>query len=741
MGGTSEFRFPLPGGRPSTSSGAMMAGEMFSQQRRKGGLRAHKKLRRPMSLDGSTQSISGADQGEFRRPRFMSISLSEAEPDLTWPNELGGQGCPAFLDRRRHSTPSKPELQHRPSSPLLGREQMKLPEIPIPVLTPDSPSFRLGRSDSSSTLLSYYDAAQSPLAISQQTSASSARDMALRKGFPAINMSRDDFIPPRTSSKALRTNMSITQLNCLAPGVGRSPQLRLDLSTLFPKPQAPAMGLLSPRRLTHSPSAMSLASGSSTASWNDSNEPALAWTESEGLAPHDGRSSARKGLFEHAHSSTPVKTGKMLTGQPSSIHHSRRCDDSRISDPSHSDTEALGDHTKNSHIVEGDPIRADRSHVTRKDAPSKKAKTVIIGASKQETNITSLFSRRLSPDVTKAQSYSQTWDNGSIASASSRLTSVSTSSTTSIFSTSNLHEQSVLYLSSSEDEDTPDDDDTDMSIRNEEAKNDEVRSMIRRAQESKMDEAAFEVYTRAKQLNKVDETLESPWKSTSVAATPFRPAKNTRTTYSGHHHNHSLSQLKPRELNFLDEPLRPKSAGGPATKGRSSWLSIKPSKSALVSGSPRRKKRNSRVMVVTQEEEALLQALRHKNPTLDPPSSDTGLSATESTSASASSVFDASTDDLDTSSLDDAEAAEFSDFVARSANSAFLALSDTPRSIMRSSHKRAGGAAATHRPSSKLTRPRTASSGCLHREREQLALERALCQDEAAGVWGLEMSA
>ncbi|MCJ1410414.1 hypothetical protein MMC19_004499 [Ptychographa xylographoides] len=39
---------------------------------------------------------------------------------------------------------------------------------------------------SSSTIRSFYDPAKSPLAVSQQTSASSARDMALRKGYPPV---------------------------------------------------------------------------------------------------------------------------------------------------------------------------------------------------------------------------------------------------------------------------------------------------------------------------------------------------------------------------------------------------------------------------------------------------------------------------------------------------------------------------------------------------------------------------
>jgi hypothetical protein len=110
---------------------------------------------------------------------------------------------------------------------------------------------QLEREPSSSTLRSYYDRTKSPLAVSQQTSASSARDFALRKGCPPV-------IP------GLRSDMSGAPKAGSAPFSSRGPPKkrpsRLDFSMLFPKPLPRSGPILSPQRYTASPPPLSATS-------------------------------------------------------------------------------------------------------------------------------------------------------------------------------------------------------------------------------------------------------------------------------------------------------------------------------------------------------------------------------------------------------------------------------------------------------------------------------------------------
>ena len=154
-----------------------------------------------------------------------------------------------------HETNQNPRhtLRNQPSSPLLGKHFMdgyftwgSVTEVSNPMAD---------RSESSSTLRSYYDPSKSPLAISQQTSASSARDMALRKGCKPIASSPKQGFPDATPFSAVshedRRHNDMDSTN-------RSPQL--DFSSLFPKPSTSKAATPSPRIIVKSPSQMSLAS-------------------------------------------------------------------------------------------------------------------------------------------------------------------------------------------------------------------------------------------------------------------------------------------------------------------------------------------------------------------------------------------------------------------------------------------------------------------------------------------------
>lgn len=116
------------------------------------------------------------------------------------------------------------------------------------------------RSQSSSTLRSYYDPAKSPLYISQQTSASSARDMALRKGQPQIMCPKRHDI---SSGTTVVSGMD-DEYDLKRDSMGK--RLHMDLSTLFPKPSVSNHMLLSPNNVVRSPSVLSVASSNQQSS-------------------------------------------------------------------------------------------------------------------------------------------------------------------------------------------------------------------------------------------------------------------------------------------------------------------------------------------------------------------------------------------------------------------------------------------------------------------------------------------
>lgn len=116
-------------------------------------------------------------------PSFMSVTLADLDNDSL--KAGGARPQPGMHTPSDISRPPTQTLRRQGSSPLLGARQLEnSTDADYFSLPPLSQAHRV---ESSSTLRSYYDKTKSPLSISQQTSASSARDMALRKGFPQIS--------------------------------------------------------------------------------------------------------------------------------------------------------------------------------------------------------------------------------------------------------------------------------------------------------------------------------------------------------------------------------------------------------------------------------------------------------------------------------------------------------------------------------------------------------------------------
>lgn len=112
---------------------------------------------------------------------------------------------------------------------------------------------RLRREPSDANLPAYYDPTEQPYYVSQQTSASAVRDMALRKGVPTIF----DNIGETPQRRLSLTAMKQHEVSRRSKTTGHGPRPRkLDLVQLFPQPRPSTGRLLSPSRLQHSPSAM-----------------------------------------------------------------------------------------------------------------------------------------------------------------------------------------------------------------------------------------------------------------------------------------------------------------------------------------------------------------------------------------------------------------------------------------------------------------------------------------------------
>lgn len=118
-------------------------------------------------------------------PSYMSVTLSEVDGEsFRTPDEYPFPGMPTSTEPPRRP----PYFLSRPgSSPLLGEQYSSGSTTNEVDHFSRLPSPRARRAGSAGTLRSHYDSTKSPLAISQQTSASSARDRALRKGCPEIS--------------------------------------------------------------------------------------------------------------------------------------------------------------------------------------------------------------------------------------------------------------------------------------------------------------------------------------------------------------------------------------------------------------------------------------------------------------------------------------------------------------------------------------------------------------------------
>ncbi|MCJ1233566.1 hypothetical protein MMC14_001524 [Varicellaria rhodocarpa] len=196
------------------------------------------KLLGPLELfneESFAKGLTGPKTSKLRRKKTRYEVAAKPKPSCTVDNgkEREGDG-----------------LNTQASSPVLGCARCNRHSIA------SGTDSVLQNSESCSTLQSYYDPVMSPLLVSQQTSASSSRDMALRKGCPRISCA-----PSQVISSISHLDATNDQGDTFLPHLGakRRPP-KLDLSSLIPRPHSSKGPLFSPERVIQSPSTLSAAS-------------------------------------------------------------------------------------------------------------------------------------------------------------------------------------------------------------------------------------------------------------------------------------------------------------------------------------------------------------------------------------------------------------------------------------------------------------------------------------------------
>ena len=251
-----KFSFPLPRrsrDKPEDSNAdtrsipSIASGPERPSRHDESSSKAHRILGTSDSLYRSTTGQASIPAS----PGYISITVSDAS--------LGSR----FDDGNSATTAEnsgylrRPDMSKKPSSNVLGRIYSRdgKRDSDYSSLSP-----RLYTPSSSGTLRSHYDAKNSPLAISQQTSDSAIRDRALRRGQPPVLTDHGyEIYEPSPVSPVILNEKRKKEAR-------KSKPARLDLSKLFPKPRDSGSQnyggpLLSPNKMVNSPAAMSVNSG------------------------------------------------------------------------------------------------------------------------------------------------------------------------------------------------------------------------------------------------------------------------------------------------------------------------------------------------------------------------------------------------------------------------------------------------------------------------------------------------
>lgn len=583
MGRTSNFSFPIPGRKPATKPKIQQAqAAPPPPPRRPQGLSKAQRIlgtSGDLNIDSPTQSNNVPWQSFKPRSSGMSIAISETtEEDDTY-----ASNAESWDNDDRIHPPIR--LNGKASSTLLGHSYRGDADN-------GDVSRRMRSEKSSSTLRSYYDRATTPLSVSQQTSASSARDLGLRKGVtPAVSL------PPRSS--LLHANYTEEKAAEFKHFPVKKKTSRLDISRLFHKKSKDAPSHLSQEELKRTPSILS-------------GEGAAPRKPSKLLAKPKQRSSV----------ATPID--RLLDEKTVQFQNSQlqNREESRVND--------LYEHYENR--VFQNPA-ATPVHVAPR-APEKPKPTPIeingIGYSDLRTkpqnspnstlhsNISNCEQKDPVRKTSRAELGRPPWDAGSVNSDSSKATRTSRKS---VFSSSNLQQNSILSLSS---DDESSDDAAAASQHGAHKTGGDIDL-------SRFPRPSTSCAPRARSVQQPHRPAHQRKRSSTANTSPTSPTQNDNfltiplpspisPRLSGPWQQQAARDALARQQSALAALSRQQSQRSSTRSTRSAGRSPSPSRSTLSSRSAdapaaaaaAATPRSSRLMAVTAQEQALLSALRSK---------------------------------------------------------------------------------------------------------------------------------
>ncbi|RDW88712.1 hypothetical protein BP6252_00744 [Coleophoma cylindrospora] len=612
MGGRSKFSFPIPGRKHTKETKPRRVPQSPVSVTSTSGL---SKAQRLLGTDGDLNIDSPtwddfaarSDDQSWRsgRPRSSGMSISVVSEST--------QGSESGQDRweQESGVLPRPRMHNKASSTFLGQHYNDDAGTDTSSL-----SRRVRNQDSSSTLRSHYDRQKSPLAISQQTSESSARDLALRKGYPPITQQqypRSPMLQTDNSDPFHERFSDSLAGEPLEDDKSRKKPARLDLSRLFAKSKELTSGAVSP-------SASSLK------------------TNGSGLPPLSSRRKLNKALSKESLQSQRHSIRSDYTTQSAPLRaedfplpkRSESFSTNAKNRETHGTLYQLYDHYEQlpmrspymsqipeSRVADGPEIGLRRPHQHPAPMPTPpKSRDSRANQEPQSIPGKEAFSWKNVRNSMASSTASPAYANSSAASISSRTSKTSRHTSTSMFE-SNLQQNSVLSLSS----DSESDDGTDNSSHISLPARNPLRNSIAQTQN-------MPVAQRPRQLSKASDTSKSSQNT--------KPPSRTASKSPAHRAPTHNKPLAIPELKISAATPTPPRKSGPGTDAErqgssrqgSSGQRQKPSKKASsiasITSQPTpplspssiemqsSSARSSRYMAVTKQEEALLEALRQK---------------------------------------------------------------------------------------------------------------------------------
>jgi hypothetical protein len=503
-----------------------------------------------LNIDSPNRDDSRSWRSFSTRPASsgMSVAISESTQD----DDLSITSNGGTFDIE-----SGAQLQGKASSTLLGRRYQDEAATDA-----SSVRWKLHTERSSSTLRSYYDRQNTPLSVSQQTSASSVRDLALRKGHPPVTqdprsplLEMDCFETEAPSYDIFRSEKSQSSQS------SKKKPARLDLTKLFPKPKGGGGPILGEEHLTRSPSAISLVSTDSRRS-----------DGSRKLTKSDPRNQKAAHSTQNHDRLQPTSAHKIKPNRLSDLYEDRESMPSSSSRPQLATVRAQFE--KSPQIR---PFSSDRgSELSRmRDLES------------QQSPITE-------DQWTRAGLASPSWDTRSFISTSSRNTTGSRHTNASVISSADLRNNSVLSMSSSDE-----DSDEEMNISISASRIQRVKKPGNPAA-AKVSGSSTSIGARSPKGHSTKPIKIPRTQDRNFLTIPLPPLAGSRISgpWNPPSNRQSQGSAPSRQGGTPPTPESPVTPGIQSRPGLQDF--------PVITG------RNSRLMAVTKQEEALLEALRQK---------------------------------------------------------------------------------------------------------------------------------